>query len=69
MLSLSLPKRLYSVLNGIAMGDERKLNKLIKGIVLEAISKKTIAELESYISSSEVEKETIEVEEIEEEKV
>jgi len=60
---LSLPKRLYSVLNGIAMGDERKLNKLIKGIVLEAISEKTIAELEKYISGGEVEEEAVEVKE------
>jgi len=67
-VSLSLPKRLYSVLNGIALGDPIKLNRLIKGILLEAISEKTISELESYIFSGEVEEETIEVEEMEGEK-
>jgi len=67
-VKLSLPKRFYSVLNGIAVGDERKLNRLIKGILLEAINEKTIAELESYISGGEVEEETVEVKEIEEEK-
>jgi len=67
-VKLSLPKRLYSILNGIAIGDERKLNRLIKGILLEAINEKTIAELESYISGGEVEEETIEVKAMEEEK-
>ena len=62
-VSLSLPKSLYSVLNGIALNDDRKLNRLIKAILLEAINEKTIAELESYISGSEVEEEAIEVEE------
>jgi len=56
---LSLPKRLYSILNGIAMGDERKLNRLIKGILEEKLQESTVAELEAYISGgSETEEET-----------
>lgn len=49
-VSLSLPKRLYSILNGIAMGDERKLNRLIKGIIEEKLQEATVAELEAYIT-------------------
>jgi hypothetical protein len=59
--SLSLPKRLYSILNGIAMGDDRKLNRLIKGIIEEKLQEATVAELEAYISGSSL------IEEIEEE--
>ena len=56
---LSLPKRLYSILNGIAMGDERKLNRLIKGILEEKLQEATVAELEAYITGgSEAEEET-----------
>ena len=56
---LSLPKRLYSILNGIAMGDERKLNRLIKGIIEEKLQEATVAELEAYITGgSETEEET-----------
>ena len=51
-VSLSLPKRLYSILNGIAMGDDRKLNRLIKGIIEEKLQEATVAELEAYISGS-----------------
>ncbi len=49
---LSLPKRLYSILNGIAMGDDRKLNRLIKGIIEEKLQEATVAELEAYITGS-----------------
>ena len=57
---LSLPKRLYSILNGIAMGDERKLNRLIKGIIEEKLQEATVAELEAYITGgSEAEEETV----------
>jgi len=47
---LSLPKRLYSILNGLAMGDERKLNRLIKAIIEEKLQEATVAELEAYIT-------------------
>ena len=56
---LSLPKRLYSILNGIAMGDERKLNRLIKGIIEEKLQEATVAELEAYITGSSEEEEVV----------
>lgn len=56
-VSLSLPKRLYSVLNGIAMGDDRKLNRLIKGIIEEKLQEATVAELEAYITGTSEEEE------------
>ncbi|HIC09723.1 MAG TPA: hypothetical protein EYO62_06710 [Aquificales bacterium] len=56
-VSLSLPKRLYSILNGIAMGDDRKLNRLIKGILEEKLQEATVAELEAYISGEKEEEE------------
>ncbi len=65
-VSLSLPKRLYSILNGIAMGDDRKLNRLIKGILEEKLQEATVAELEAYISG-EKEEEELSTEEINEE--
>ncbi len=67
-VNLSLPKRLYSILNGIAMGDERKLNRLIKGILEEKLQEATVAELEAYITGKEEEEELVSVPETEEEK-
>jgi len=52
-VSLSLPKRLYYVLNGIAMGDEKKLNRLIKGILEDKLMESTVAELELYLGRGE----------------
>jgi hypothetical protein len=49
---ISLPKRIYSVLNGIAIGDDRKINRLIKAILEEKLQESTVAELEAYISSA-----------------
>ncbi|GBC89201.1 hypothetical protein HRbin13_01339 [bacterium HR13] len=62
---LSLPKRLYYVLNGIAMGDERKLNRLIKGILEDKLMESTVGELELYLGrvEEEEEKEAIQEEE------
>jgi hypothetical protein len=54
---ISLPKRIYSVLKGIAMGDEKRMNRLIKIILDEKLKEATIAELETYISGSENEQE------------
>ncbi|WP_448587737.1 hypothetical protein [Thermocrinis sp.] len=64
-ISLSLPKRLYYVLNGVAMGDEKKLNRLIKGILEDKLMESTVAELEMYLGRGE---EMEEEEEAEEEK-
>ncbi len=56
-VSLSIPKRLYLVLNGIAMGDAKKLNKLIRGILEDKLQESTVAELELYIRKPEEEEE------------
>ena len=63
-VKLSLPKRLYSILNGIAMGDDRKLNRLIKGILEEKLREATVAELEAYITGEKEEFEEVETEEL-----
>ncbi|NPA42269.1 MAG: hypothetical protein GXO18_08360 [Aquificae bacterium] len=54
-VSLSLPKRLYLVLSGIAMGDDKKLNRLIKGILEDKLQESTVAELEMYLKKIEEE--------------
>ncbi len=63
-VTLSLPKRLYSVLNGIAMGDEKKLNRLIKGILEDKLQECTVAELEAYLRKVEEEEAKAEKEEM-----
>ncbi len=67
-LTISLPKRLYYVLNGIALGDEKKLNRLIKGILEDKLMESTVAELEIYLGrgedEEEEEEETIQKQEI-----
>ncbi len=65
-VQLSLPKRLYSILNGLAMGDDRKLNRLIKGIIEEKLQEATVAELEAYITGGSSEEEETEEEKVEE---
>ena len=54
-VSLSLPKRLYLVLSGIAMGDDKKLNRLIRGILEDKLQESTVAELEMYLRKTEEE--------------
>ncbi len=54
-ISISLPKRLYLILNGVAMGDERKLNRLIRGILEDKLMESTVAELEMYLGKIEEE--------------
>jgi len=54
-VSLSLPKRLYLVLNGIAGGDDKKLNRLIRGILEDKLQESTVAELEMYLRKTEEE--------------
>ncbi|MEM4440924.1 MAG: hypothetical protein QXS14_05590 [Desulfurococcaceae archaeon] len=62
-IKLSLPKRLYMILNGVALGDERKLNRLIKGIIEDKLAESTVKELELYLSRLEEEPEEEETEE------
>ncbi len=54
-VSISLPKRLYLILNGVAMGDERKLNRLIRGILEDKLMESTVTELEMYLGRVEEE--------------
>jgi len=54
-VSISLPKRLYLILNGIAMGDDKKLNRLVKGILEDKLQESTVAELELYLRKIEEE--------------
>lgn len=61
-VSLSLPKRLYLVLSGIAMGDDKKLNRLIRGILEDKLQESTVAELEMYLRKPEAEEEKEEAE-------
>ncbi len=61
-VSLSLPKRLYLVLSGIAMGDDKKLNRLIRGILEDKLQESTVAELEMYLRKPETEEEKEEAE-------
>jgi len=68
-VSLSLPKRLYSILNGIAMGDDRRLNRLIKAIIEEKLQEATVAELEAYITGTSEEEETEEIKQNQEEQI
>lgn len=58
---VSMPKRLYSIFNGIAMGDDKKLNRLIRGILEDKLQECTVAELEMYLRKiEEAEKEETE---------
>ena len=49
---LSIPKRLYFILSGIAGGNEQKLNRLIRLIIEERLKVSTVAELSNLIESS-----------------
>lgn len=49
-LRVSVPKTLYLTLNGIAGGDDRKLNKLVRTILEEKLATATVAELQAIVS-------------------
>ena len=61
-VKLSLPKKLYFVLYGIAGNNEQKMNKLIRSIIEEKLENSTISELSQMLESSKREKEEIEAE-------
>ena len=52
VIKLSIPKRLYYILTGIAGNNEQKLNRLIRLIIEEKLSKSTLLELTELIDSS-----------------
>jgi hypothetical protein len=46
---LSIPKRLYYILYGIAGSNEQKLNRLIRTIIEEKLESSTVSELASLL--------------------
>ncbi len=52
IIKVSLPKKLYYILYGIAGNNDVKLNRLIKLIIEEKLENSTIAELSGLLESS-----------------
>ena len=52
-IAISVPKSTYYILLGIAQGDEKKLNKLIRGIIEDKFAELTVEELQMYITKPE----------------
>lgn len=52
IIRLSIPKRLYYILSGIAGNNEQKLNRLIRLIIEDKLSKSTLPELSELIEPS-----------------
>jgi len=50
-IRLSIPKRLYYILQGIAGNNEQKLNRLIRIIIEEKLKNSTVAEIASMLES------------------
>ena len=63
-IRLSIPKRLYYILQGIAGNNEQKLNRLIRIIIEEKLGNSTVTEIASMLKSKskakEEEEQTIE---------
>ncbi|TCK05372.1 hypothetical protein [Phorcysia thermohydrogeniphila] len=57
VVKLSLPKRIYYVLYGIAGNNEQRMNKLIRAILEEKLENSTLAELASLLETGRREKE------------
>ena len=62
-ITISVPKSIYYILLGIAQGDEKKLNKLIRGIIEDKFAESTVEELQMYITKPEKEEKELEEEE------
>jgi len=58
---LSIPKKLYYILYGVAGDNEQKLNKLIRAIIEEKLATSTVVELAELLEAPKKEKE-VEVE-------
>jgi len=54
---LSIPKKLYYILYGVAGNNEQKLNRLIRLIIEEKLNTSTVAELTELLESPRKEKE------------
>ena len=63
-IAISVPKSTYYILLGIAQGDEKKLNKLIRGIIEDKFAELTVEELQMYITKPEREEKEEEQQEI-----
>ena len=57
VVKLSLPKKIYFVLYGIAGNKEQRMNKLIRAILEEKLEKSTISELAALLETGRKEKE------------
>ena len=60
---LSIPKKLYYILYGVAGNNEQKLNRLIRLILEEKLNSSTIAELTELLEAPKKEREKEEQEE------
>mgnify|MGYP001772477418 CR=1 FL=1 len=63
---VSVPKSIYYILLGIAQGDEKKLSKLIRGIIEDKFAESTVEELQMYLTKPEREEKEVEEEETQE---
>jgi hypothetical protein len=61
-VKLSIPKRLYYILYGVAGNNEQKLNKLIRTIIEERLATSSVAELTELLETPKKEKENEESE-------
>ncbi|RKQ63433.1 hypothetical protein C7457_0304 [Thermovibrio guaymasensis] len=57
VVRLSIPKKLYYILYGVAGNNEQKLNRLIRLIIEEKLNSSTVAELSQLLESQKREKE------------
>ena len=50
VLRVSLPKKTYLILEGIAGGDKNRLERLVRGILEEKLETSTVGELTKYLT-------------------
>ena len=62
VVRLSIPKRLYFILLGVAGNNEQKLNRLIRLIIEEKLENSTVAELSQLLEPTKRKEEEAEVE-------
>ena len=62
VVRLSIPKRLYFILLGVAGNNEQKLNRLIRLIIEEKLENSTVAELSQLLEPTKRKEEETEVE-------
>ena len=62
VVRLSIPKRLYFILLGVAGNNEQKLNRLIRLIIEEKLENSTVAELSQLLEPTRRKEEETEVE-------